>query len=640
MGTCMSKKNVHQPIRVGKNPSKDTTLLLDQWNERHIELLKIKFQESLALAREKKIKIQGLDKVAFMKVFADLKTFPKQVAESAFKLFDRDRSGFIDFREFCCGLSIICLSSNNEKIRFIFDLFDLDRDGYLNRQELRTLLETSVVSFRKFCIGPGDQIDKMWIEHNTKVMFEENLPLTGIQAQSVEQRIDFHTFRQWAEYNLNVHHLLHTFELVPSPVRERKTIIDILQSYQRDHGDTMYAISYRWWDMWKSYTSQHFSTQDQLQFIDQIKQKVTDNIETPEYIKNFLIAYYEEQKEADINEVIQKNEFMDYNSQALRREYSKAILTPRSQRGNQSILDVSRPEEQCDIENSIVMESGRKLKTLKGQSLMNMKLKDKLNSKRSSHYSSSFELICTANKILLQSFQKKESLKFNPSSSQQLLLKKESSAGNSKLKQIQAKDHIDVSMQPINSEPSQDYDADSNLRFSQSFKQMHQVERPQEIDNSDIEGEHPGQLKPNLIMHRDFVMIPEEAWKCLASWYGGGPAFPRKVLINNMIPTIELYPPLITSVLAGPDGNPVQNSARSLFVSIAMKLSEVFLKICESFNYISTKDTRLWFKEGGHEWILIYCQRWGCLHGRSQVWGEMAKRSRKQYLNGKRLEKL
>lgn len=43
-----------------------------------------------------------------------------------------------------------------------------------------------------------------------------------------ESRIDFCTFRQWAECNLNVHHLLHTFELVPSPVRERKTIIDIL----------------------------------------------------------------------------------------------------------------------------------------------------------------------------------------------------------------------------------------------------------------------------------------------------------------------------------------------------------------------------------------------------------------------------
>jgi len=51
-----------------------------------------------------------------------------------------------------------------------------------------------------------------------------------------------------------MHHLLHTFELVPTPVRERKTIIDILQNYERKHGDTMYALSYRWWDMWKQYT--------------------------------------------------------------------------------------------------------------------------------------------------------------------------------------------------------------------------------------------------------------------------------------------------------------------------------------------------------------------------------------------------
>jgi len=33
-----------------------------------------------------------------------------------------------------------------------------------------------------------------------------------------------------------------------------------------------------------------------------------------------------------------------------------------------------------------------------------------------------------------------------------------------------------------------------------------------------------------------------------------------------------------------------------------MKLSEVFLKVCESFNYISTKDARLWFKQGGNQW--------------------------------------
>ena len=52
----------------------------------------------------------------------------------------------------------------------MFDLFDLDRDGYLNKQELRTLLESAVMSFRKFCKGPGDQVDKQWIEHHLKLM--------------------------------------------------------------------------------------------------------------------------------------------------------------------------------------------------------------------------------------------------------------------------------------------------------------------------------------------------------------------------------------------------------------------------------------------------------------------------------------
>jgi hypothetical protein len=99
-------------------------------------------------------------------------------------------------------------------------------------------------------------------------------------------------------------------------------------------------------------------------------------------------------------------------------------------------------------------------------------------------------------------------------------------------------------------------------------------------------------------------MIPEEAWKRLFQWYGGGPVFPRKVIINNMIPSIELYPPLINSMLAGTDGNPIQDSARTLFVSIAMKLSEVFFKVCERFNYISTKDARVWFKQGGNQWKL------------------------------------
>lgn len=76
---------------------------------------------------------------------------------------------------------------------------------------------------------------------------QQQLPLTHL--------IDFLSFKKWAECNLNVYHLLNTFMLVPSPARERKAIIDILQHYERKHGDTMYALSFRWWESWKEYTS-------------------------------------------------------------------------------------------------------------------------------------------------------------------------------------------------------------------------------------------------------------------------------------------------------------------------------------------------------------------------------------------------
>lgn len=47
-----------------------------------------------------------------------------------------------------------------------------------------------------------------------------------------------------------------------------------------------------------------------------------------------------------------------------------------------------------------------------------------------------------------------------------------------------------------------------------SFRQFSTAigDKPGEIDNSDIEGENQGQLKANLLMHRDFILLPEPAW--------------------------------------------------------------------------------------------------------------------------------
>lgn len=134
-----------------------------------------------------------------------------------------------------------------------------------------------------------------------------------------------------------------------------------------------------------------------------------------------------------------------------------------------------------------------------------------------------------------------------------------------------------------------------------------------QIDNSDIEGEHPGQLQPNLIMYRDFVTIPEKAWQIFCSWYGvsqQSPVFARKILLHNSIAQMELYPPRILCALADREGKPIVDSQKPLFVSTTLAMNEVHLKICELFNYISTRDTRLWVKEqstteNNNEWCLV-----------------------------------
>ena len=134
-------------------------MLLDRWNQKHIELLKNKFTSTITNQNKR-----GLDKEAFEKLFHELRDVPKGVVAAAFKFFDQDNTGIIDFREFCCALSLICLSGTEEKIKFIFELFDQDRDDFLNSSEILTLLKTSIASFRKFSRGPGDLFDDQWIE--------------------------------------------------------------------------------------------------------------------------------------------------------------------------------------------------------------------------------------------------------------------------------------------------------------------------------------------------------------------------------------------------------------------------------------------------------------------------------------------
>lgn len=80
-----------------------------------------------------------LDKAAFSRVVDALfpgdtmeeqdKVFLKFTLDNVFTTFDRDRDGFVDYDEFCTGMSMLAGDSREQKMRLAFSLMDEDGDG-------------------------------------------------------------------------------------------------------------------------------------------------------------------------------------------------------------------------------------------------------------------------------------------------------------------------------------------------------------------------------------------------------------------------------------------------------------------------------------------------------------------------------
>ena len=206
MGICGCKGSVKRPIKSSKTNNNPA---LDKWQDKHIEILKNKFKRILKSSES--TNQQCLDRRSFMEMFNDLKDLPKDVVLSMFRFFDTDNSGMIDFREFCTGLSLLCLSSKEERIKVIFQLFDSDNDNVLNSNEFENLLQTSIIGFRKFSKGPGGATDIEWIAKQKKAVMPNG-----------KNEINFDDFWRWAQENLNLYNILNTFEIVPSPQKEKQ----------------------------------------------------------------------------------------------------------------------------------------------------------------------------------------------------------------------------------------------------------------------------------------------------------------------------------------------------------------------------------------------------------------------------------
>eukprot|EP00735_Rhodelphis_limneticus_P004448 TRINITY_DN16032_c0_g1::TRINITY_DN16032_c0_g1_i1::g.13759::m.13759 TRINITY_DN16032_c0_g1::TRINITY_DN16032_c0_g1_i1::g.13759 ORF type:complete len:190 (+),score=29.34,sp/Q3HRP5/CNBL2_ORYSJ/45.79/5e-48,EF-hand_1/PF00036.27/2.3e+03,EF-hand_1/PF00036.27/1.7,EF-hand_1/PF00036.27/1.3e-05,EF-hand_1/PF00036.27/7.9e-07,EF-hand_1/PF00036.27/1.3e-07,EF-hand_7/PF13499.1/9.3e-06,EF-hand_7/PF13499.1/4.1e-15,EF-hand_8/PF13833.1/55,EF-hand_8/PF13833.1/2.8e-09,EF-hand_8/PF13833.1/0.0023,EF-hand_8/PF13833.1/1.6e- len=63
-----------------------------------------------------------------------------------FALFDENGDSVINFNEFIVGLSVFCpKGSLEEKLKFSFRIYDFDGDGHISQNELKQMLEASLV---------------------------------------------------------------------------------------------------------------------------------------------------------------------------------------------------------------------------------------------------------------------------------------------------------------------------------------------------------------------------------------------------------------------------------------------------------------------------------------------------------------
>ncbi|QPG76386.1 Calcineurin subunit B [Brettanomyces nanus] len=69
------------------------------------------------------------------------------LAKRVIDIFDENKGGDIDFKEFVTGLSAFSSSGSVEdKLKFLFKVYDIDNDGYISNGELFLVLRMMVAS--------------------------------------------------------------------------------------------------------------------------------------------------------------------------------------------------------------------------------------------------------------------------------------------------------------------------------------------------------------------------------------------------------------------------------------------------------------------------------------------------------------
>jgi len=126
-----------------------------------------------------------LDKAEFSRIYKQFFPFgdPSTFAEFVFNVFDENKNGTIDFKEFICALSVTSRGRLDEKLRWAFQLYDIDGDGTITYDEMLTIVRSiykmtgQMVKLPEDEDTPEKRVDKIFKmmdkDKNAQLDFEE-----------------------------------------------------------------------------------------------------------------------------------------------------------------------------------------------------------------------------------------------------------------------------------------------------------------------------------------------------------------------------------------------------------------------------------------------------------------------------------